>query len=726
MRRLLLAVILFYLSGTAIAADWYIRQDGGDYYQCDGKANAPFTGVKRKLTAAQRKRFNRVKDVSSCALNNPFFLQEPGNVPAWRTDYHGGDTVHFMPDAAGNPGVYELGLRNPHTGKGLEMATYYNYWWCNNNGSGCAMPAFPNGTQAAPTRWLGPCYPDCSNANGTDVKGAAKFVGINGIWLLVDFSNTEWVEFSGFELTQYTQCTKGQGTGACVVNQDDYVQHAIQFEYLVSQGPANVVIRHVSIHGISAQAILGSHLNRTDADKIVLDHLYIRGDGLAGLDQDGGGCNVSCLNVGRIELTNSYFDFVGCVTPYNVRFDPATGLPDSVNYCKAQQTGGYGDAIPFIAMASAHVYMNHDHARYNTQDGYDLLHMGDVSNYHPILEIYNSEAVGNMGQTFKIGGGGADSFFLNNFANSNCKTMTQGTAAVFSGFPVGWNKDLQSRGDYCRAYDNVVIHFSDGRKNVVIHNVLTGYASPFVDILCSGTCTGQEVGIYQDNIMYGYPNTEPDDGRQPAGFYFNGINDPFTNPQSHIDHNLTFKMRSDICAQVPQETDCIMADPGLANEISADLFNPKLLSTTAAVYHNGVTAGLERDFYEVPWLTPPSRGLSELNGNPVPPAYDLANTYQVQMQVAFRDASGQPTTPAIITWSVSDPTKCTITPDSVNKTLAMFTPLAGQTGSVQVTARADSATATFAVNITASTGPAPATSGTITIIGTPQPIPGRK
>ena len=625
MKRLLLFLLL---AVPAIAQqNWYIRDDGGDYNQCSGHADAPFAGAKN------RKKFPRhvsrkTAKVADCALFSPFMLVKPGGVRAWRDDFHGGDTVWFRRNASGGVGQYPLGLYNSHTDRGIWMPGY-GFAFCDGDQYGCYLPPIPSGTREHPTRFLGPCYPNCSNASGTDVVGAARLLGINGVYLLLNFEGSEWFDVEGFELTQPDQCTIAQGTsGGC--GYKDFAGHGLQIQIQRNQGPSNGILRHISVHGIAGQGLLGSHLNKTADDKMVLDHLYIRGNGMSGFDSDGGDCRTYCENLGRVEFTNSLVDFNGCVTPPDVQWD-AGGLPSSVNFCSAQTMGGYGDGISFIAMGDVHVFIDHVKARYNTQDGFDLLHMGDDQTHRQTLEVYNSVAIGNMGQSFKIGGG-ADTYFVNNFANANCKVMPEGKYALFAHFPAGWNASIQVAGDYCRAGDNLAVYFSDGRKTTLIHNTVTGYQPVMYDMLCAAACTGTDLGDFRDNISFGYHH--PDNGQLPSGLYFNGINNPFANPGSVISHNIYWEVRNGGCPApvVAQETASLCVDPKLADESNVDSFDPNMIHTDSPAYNSGVAAGLPVDYHGKTWLSSPSRGLTELGGA-VPPQP------QPQTKTTFRGVS---------------------------------------------------------------------------------------
>jgi hypothetical protein len=617
MKRVLLCVLLC-LSIPAVAKDWYIRDDGGDYNQCTGHTDAPLLGAPVRRVSMIDRLFHRkaVKGAADCALFHPAMLLQPGTDKVWRSDYVGGDTVWFRKNAKGGNGDYPIGLNNPTTGRGIDML-YYGFWYCAGDQYNCTFPSLPSGTKDHLTRWLGPCYPHCSNATGTDVQGAARLIGVNAVYMMVNFEGTEWFDFEGFEVTQYDQCTAAQGTTSGCGPGKDYASRGLNMEYGQGQGPSNGIIRNVSVHGISAQGLIGSHLNRTTADTMIFDHLFLRGNGMAGFDSDGGNCGTGCLNQGRIELIDSLVDFNGCVTPLNVKFD-SRGLPDTVNFCSAQSNGGYGDGVVFIAMGDAHVLIRHVKGRYNTQDAFDLLHMGDLQTFRQTLELFDNLAVGNMGQTFKIGGG-ADTYAINNFANGNCKVMANGTLTLFANYPAGWNNGVKIPGDYCRAGDNWAIFFADGRKTVFIHNTTVGYMPTMYDLLCASTCTGTDTGDFRDNITMGY--VYEDNGQLPGVYYFNNLGNPFGNPGSVISHNVYWQVKqTDNCKRVDEETEEVCADPQLAQEEDVDTFDPNMVHKTSPAYSTGITAGLPTDYAGAAWLPTPSRGLLEMTGSgPTPP-----------------------------------------------------------------------------------------------------------
>lgn len=625
----LVYIFLLLLAAPALAqSTWYIRDDGGDWYECTGHTNAPLVGAKRTAKVERSgffapifRLFHRNVKAADCALRNPTFLLKQGSTRAWRDDYHGGDTVWFKKNASGGNGEYPIGLHNPTTGRGIDMVAF-GYQWCAGNQWDCYLPPIPSGTAEHPSRWLGPCYPNCSNPAGTDVQDAAKLVAVHGAFTVINVQGSEWFDIEGFEVTQYTQCTLIGGAGTCTAD-TDHGGHGIQIEYQQAQGPSNGILRHISVHGIAGQAVLGSHLNKTTTDKMVFDHIYLRGDGMSGFDSDGGDCRTSCENTGTVELTNSIIAFIGCVTPFDVTWD-AQGLPSSVNYCTAQQTGGYGDGVSFIAMGAATVKVIGNKAMYNTQDAYDLLHMGDDQTHRQTLEFYNNVAIGNMGQAAKLGGG-ADTYAINNYMNGNCKVMAQGTLPLFAHFPAGWNDRIKTPGDYCRAYDLWAIFFADNRRTVFIHNTTAGYAAPMYDMQCAHQCTGQEIADFRDNISYGFPH--PDGGELPSGFYFINLGNPFTNPQSVISHNLYYQLRGGACQMVNEETDYLCTDPQLADESNVDHFNPNMVNESSPAYGSGVTAGLPQDFKGAPWRAIPARGLVEMAGSgPTPPPSGATRT----------------------------------------------------------------------------------------------------
>lgn len=130
--------------GSAQAATYYVRADGGDGTQCNGRSDAAYPGS---------------GTAQNCAWKNPnIALPNSGSARI-----AGGDTLLI------GAGTYQIG-------------------------SGGYMQAIPSGTSSAPTRVLG---------NGST---APKLVGIGGIHRVLNLDGSSNVEVGNLEVTDNSDC----------------------------------------------------------------------------------------------------------------------------------------------------------------------------------------------------------------------------------------------------------------------------------------------------------------------------------------------------------------------------------------------------------------------------------------------------------------------------------------------------------------------------------------
>ena len=101
---------------TAQATTWYVRVDGGDAVQCNGRSNLPYPGIG----------IGR-----ACAWKHPFFALPPTGLRRML----GGDTLVI------GSGSYKIGPGAPGAGACLP--------------GNCSLSTVPNGLVGAPTRIRG-------------------------------------------------------------------------------------------------------------------------------------------------------------------------------------------------------------------------------------------------------------------------------------------------------------------------------------------------------------------------------------------------------------------------------------------------------------------------------------------------------------------------------------------------------------------------------------------
>jgi hypothetical protein len=617
---------------------WYIRTDGGTALQCTGKTNAAYAGG----TSAQWKngstytvgqqvvdQNNNLEQVTvagtsaaqwppswntttggtsadqgtlvwknmgpmaaaqNCAVNHPFWLatqNKSQNAFAWIVS--SGDTIQFK-----DVGPYYMGDALPNN---------LGSTWipCVGNASGCTLPAIPNSVSV-----LGLNTGNCHNANHTGLTGPTVLSAVNGAFEVLNLQASNHVTLQCLEVTQPDTCTHmGSGGGQCQAGVNNYGGHGIRFEYAVNQGPSNATMRDVAVVGMSAQGLLGSHINTLSSDVFTASDIYVIGNGAAGWDSDGGNCGTSCESVGTMNLSYVDVEWNGCsaVMPYDIS-KPTSG--NTFNYCFDDSTGGYGDGFAFIAAGNVSLNVTHATFKYNTQDGFDSLHLGDDQTTTPSVSIMDSWAEGNEGQTFKLGAG-AVGVAINNVSISNCRLLK--TASNFPNNPTGWNTGVS---DVCRAAgDQWALALRDGASLTVENNTSLGYGTTMYDMECSGSHCGTAGGatvVFRNNISLGFPDPG-NSNRQASGIYLGG-GDVFATSGSVINHNLWFNMATS-CPDLSEETNAICVDPKLVSEANVNAINPNLTSTSPATGAGVSISGITTDYNGLTRPNPPAIGAIE-------------------------------------------------------------------------------------------------------------------
>jgi hypothetical protein len=383
-------------------------------------------------------------------------------------------------------------------------------------------------------------------------------------------------------------------------------------EYQTVQGPSNFVLKDIGVHGMAGQGVLGSHINKLGTDTFTASDIYLRGNGLAGWDSDGGGCGTSCETVGTMTLSYMRVEFNGCVQ------NGTTGGYNSItntwangyNWCYDDGTGGYGDGLSFIAAGDVNFTINNSYIRWNTQDCYDLLHLGDDQTHNQNIYVYNNWSEGCEGQSFKIGGN-ANVTAYNNVSIVNCRILLEPTVFPMTLNPAGYG----DFGDPCRAGgDQWSIYVNDGKTISMIHNTSLGYSATMYDIGCSASCTGTDLLIFKDNISIGYPDPG-NGGIVAAGIYLDAVTDPFANVGSSISYNDWYTMRGNTCPQDGNETNYQCTDPALLSESDINAIQPPLTAGSTNVIGKGITAGPTTDILGNAYANPPSIGAYEFLTN---------------------------------------------------------------------------------------------------------------
>jgi hypothetical protein len=466
--KLFCLLLVGWICSPLFAETWYVRHDGGTRYssnnhkgQCDGKADVPYTGGGSNRHCA----FNDVRDLWT---DGSYTTDSKAGSPAWGWIGAGGDTYIIR------GGPWRVGQSGPNSNDSFGM---------HGNPYDAGAPPPLSGTAAQHTRILGENFASCSTSNKTQLFGGF------GIAFVLNLEGAKFIDLQCIELTRHSQCMK-YGSPAipsgCKSSfpLDDYASNGI----ITNASTHDILLQDMWIHGFVSRGIIGPIGGTVTATRV-----DISTNGAAGWDFDDGR---STPNVnGIINLDYVTIEWSGC----NQAWPGGTVLN-----CYSQSTGGYGDGIgtPGGTCLTAHV--DHSTFRYNTQDGYDMLH-NDKGNCS--MSITNSTAYGNNGQQFKWGPNDNPMVFTNNLVIGNCFRLS----APMRGLPDAYNANLR---DYCRAEDAITFHLRQGSMVTMTNNTFINYAPTTFDIDCDEPSCSNSTLIFKNNIVLGYEN--------PATFSQNG------------------------------------------------------------------------------------------------------------------------------------------------------------------------------------------------------------
>lgn len=393
---------------------------------------------------------------------------------------------------------------------------------------------------------------------------------------------------------------------------DNYGKTGIQMAFQTNQGPTNLTIKNVAIHGLASRGIIGSHYNKLATDVLTVTNLIVDGNGFTGIDADGGGCHDDCNSIGFLNWTNIVAQANGAV---EVKPNGGTILGNGFTAAIDQQYNGNGDNIVMIATQGFWRWTNLV-TRYGLQDCFDSLHTGDGA-HRPTTLVFNIYSEGCEGAAIKLGSG--TSILRNFVAIANCDFLS--IPSSFPGNPPGWDA---LTGQTCRAQNATVFSMS-GTDNLIVQNgTIAGHQDVNIgigDIAPTGAgnqCTACTI-LLQNVASIGFTTIIPQPGapRQPAGLFMNSVAGTFT---ITTDHMSWFNMRSTSwtgsggatgipCPQANVETNTVCGDPLFTAESNVNAMNivPTASSPLrgAGVTYSGIPLA---DVYGLPYSSPPPIG----------------------------------------------------------------------------------------------------------------------
>lgn len=306
-------------AGQAVAAGntYYVRTDGGEPTQCDGRADLPYPGN---------------GSAQSCAWDHPFRALPPGGPPR----IAGGDTLII------GAGSYRMGLGAP----GAEACDPLAPQGCT------AVPLPPGPSAESPTRLLGAGW-DTGCAQPPELWGA------EGADRVLDLSGTANVVVACLEITDHETCV------------DDHALTSLRCETsttpvgnwarvgIYAEDAREVRLEDVNIHGLAHTGIHAGRLRNW-----TLRRVRMAGNGWAGWDGDIDGDDA---NAGTMAFLGVRIEWNGCAERY------PGGDPIG---CWSQSAGGYGDGLGTGSTGGRWVF-EESIVQYNTSDGIDLLYLED-------------------------------------------------------------------------------------------------------------------------------------------------------------------------------------------------------------------------------------------------------------------------------------------------------------------------------------------------------------
>jgi hypothetical protein len=252
-RTSFLSLLLLPLGFTAwtsaqAATNYYVRTDGGDATQCNGRADTRYPGSGTG---------------QACAWKHPFYALSPSGTKRIAS----GDTLLI------NSGNYMMGQGAPGAGS------------C--SGNSCFMTSVPSGTSSAKTRILG--------------HGATKPVlwGSGGASKILNLEGSNNVEVGFLELTDRSDCVSGHTNATAACTGGAYAKTGLS-----ASASSNVWLHDLNIHGMAHQGIRAGGLNNWTVERV-----KIVANGRVGWE---GNIGTGSSNSGNIVLREVEVGWNGC------------------------------------------------------------------------------------------------------------------------------------------------------------------------------------------------------------------------------------------------------------------------------------------------------------------------------------------------------------------------------------------------------------------------------
>ena len=270
--------------GSAQAATFFVRTDGGDANQCNGKADAAYSGS---------------GTAQNCAWKHPYYaLPSSGTARI-----AGGDTLMI------GSGEYMIGYGAPGAAGSCTSG----------DRSSCSLGSIPSGTASAKTRILG------------NSAAPPKLWGAERTWSVLSLNGSSNVEVGFLEITDKSNCVSAHTVASAACNRTSAPYGNWASVGVSASNSGNVWLHDVNIHGLGLHGLNAGALSNWTMERVKINH-----NGWAGWDANVGS---NSSNSGAIVMRDIEIAWNGCGQDWQ------TGA--AVN-CWGQKAGGYGDGLGTI------------------------------------------------------------------------------------------------------------------------------------------------------------------------------------------------------------------------------------------------------------------------------------------------------------------------------------------------------------------------------------------
>jgi hypothetical protein len=537
-------------SGLAtLPTTYYVRKDGGNRQQCDGKADVAYPGGIA---------------IQHCALNDFRFLYQDGTYGNNKWIISGGDMVIIR------GGPWRSGWNNASSALDLATGFYFGQPGDPYNSEG---PPIPSGTAAAPTRILGENFASCPTSD----KATEVFGGF-GSYAVLNTLGSQYVTVECLKLDRHSQCSQRVASAAapaCKTSAplDDYASNGI----LENNQTSNLTLQDMWIQSFTKNGVLGAI-----GGTVTSTNVHILYNGVAGWEFDDGSGQAFGAAAKFIFL-NSEIGWSGCIPAY-----PATSLAIQAIGCWGEAAGGYGDAIGTPANSSlAIVDVENSSFHHNTQDGADFLH--DQATGTPVgtsFTLKNNTFEANVGQGIKWGESFATVNVTGNNINTNCGRWMYPFASSAAGF------SHVASADSCRGKSTITYHLGTNTVVNISNNNIVTTQPTIIDEECDSpvtNCSKSKV-TFDNNIVIAYndPLADTYGGNTGPGFLYiqgpvpgTGFTEQKNNIFYQIGHGFTCGSL-DFCVS-PQFVGQPTGQAGSFVGTQLDNFNYALVPTSPAI-----------------------------------------------------------------------------------------------------------------------------------------------